>query len=420
MKKYIILSCPNGIGGWQLYTDARVQYLTEQGIKVYVLYQDNIGDSPIVLKDLKNGFTKNIRQLCFQPQLYTKRQRKNILREIKEFIGYSSDDEYFIESTSMSYSYWGEVIASEIKAVNYSYLLHSHIENVPEDVQKFFAFKYKNNLLAGQSKITLPDLFKGYMDVEEDSREIIATWDPSFAKEDMGLSSEIEQIHTLKSKGYKIIGYFGTLEKNNFLKLCDFLKMYTKKHSKENFLFISIGSSTKNIAEKYQLATLGECTNCENMNIKAMYPVPERIFELLDICVASWGSAISASRACKRTIRLLDDLDIVPHGIMGITIKVYPYYQEPVVKETLEELFDNILYKDAYGDVEYVMPETVDFRLKHKEEDLKMEPFKKREKKYYDILNLSVHGFDKKMCYILLRILGFNITVNIKKFLMKL
>lgn len=294
MKKYIILSCPNGIGGWQLYTDARVQYLTEQGIKVYVLYQDNIGDSPIVLRHLKNGFTKNIRQLCFQPQLYTKKQRKNILREIKEFIGYSSDDEYFIESTSMSYSYWGEVIASEIKAVNYSYLLHSHIENVPEDVQKFFAFKYKNNLLAGQSKITLPDLFKGYMDVEEDSREIIATWDPSFAKEDMGLSSEIEQIHTLKSKGYKIIGYFGTLEKNNFLKLCDFLKMYMRKHSKENFLFISIGSSTKNIAEKYQLATLGECTNCENMNIKAMYPVPERIFELLDICVASWGSAISA------------------------------------------------------------------------------------------------------------------------------
>ena len=68
--------------------------------------------------------------------------KKVISMKIKEFIGYSSDDEYFIESTSMSYSYWGEVIASEIKAINYSYLLHSHIENVPEDVHKFFAFKY--------------------------------------------------------------------------------------------------------------------------------------------------------------------------------------------------------------------------------------------------------------------------------------
>jgi hypothetical protein len=91
------------------------------------------------------------------------------------FIEFNQNDEVFIESTDMWLSMWGELLAKEMSAINFSYLLHSHIENISSSVQKYFDFKYRQQLLAGMSELTLPELFNGYVKIpNDDVRRIYA------------------------------------------------------------------------------------------------------------------------------------------------------------------------------------------------------------------------------------------------------
>lgn len=425
MRKYVLLGCATGIGGWQLYIDARLKYMEEQGATVYVVHaNEEMANRNVVLPNLRNGNTLSLDEIVFAPHVLTKRQVQKVMNKILNFISYDKNDEYFVESTSMPFSYWGELLAERLSCINYAYLLHSHIENTPHDIQRFFEFKYNNHMLAGQSKITLPDLFEGYMNIDpEDTRAVSASWANPISSDDCGLEHELQIIDQYRKEDRCIVGYFGTLSKPHFIKLCDFIINYANSRTDKKFAFISVGSSANGVAEMKQMEVEKQTSNCVTINIKEVYPVPRRVFEIMDLCIGSWGSATVAARVCQRTIRLTNDVEIIPQGIIGITLTEYPYYLMGACDENLDELIDGILFNGSYDCSTYVSPPNPkDFREAQKYENSIFRPFDPDVENpgYYDVRSFKCHNLKEKVGKVVSRTIGVKTLGAIRVFAKKI
>ena len=130
----------NGIGGWQLYCDARVIYLKDKGYDVYILYS-HLGKDDVKLKGLQEVKKINSIYASQRAYVFTKKQVNSIVDDILKQIDYHDNDDLFIESTCIPYALWGELLARRTKGTHFSYLLHSHFENVPTAIKEFFYFK---------------------------------------------------------------------------------------------------------------------------------------------------------------------------------------------------------------------------------------------------------------------------------------
>lgn len=410
-RKYILFGPAYGIGGWQLYINARCKHLSEKEIELYLIYSPDTGGNTIKLSYIEK--TKKLQLEQVEPYWYSHLYVEKKIKEILEFINYNKNDEIFIESTCIIYSFWGEILAKATNGQNFCYLLHSHTKGFPRAWQRFFSFKYDQKLIAGQTEITLPDLFDGFREIPvEESRPIFARWEAPICEFREDCNNYIQYIKTYKERGYKIIGYFGVLRKPHFSLLCDFMVNYSNQHKDSAFLFIAIGSSGESKPEKKLYEVQKSSNNLKTYNIPEMYPIPKIIFELLDICLASWGSSLQASRICKRTIRLFDDVNLIPHGVMGVTIQE-PYHLQSPTNETMDNIFDEILFGNNYKDKTYIEPKEIDmFSEGHEKIDLDMKPFFIREngKKYYDIFSIPFTGGISMIKYVLFHLLGVNNT----------
>lgn len=391
MKKYILFGDNNGIGGWQLYCDSRISHLQTKEYGVYLIAQEKDGKK-IKLHNLAECPTFECGELYYSPCYYSDRQVKRIIDEIKVFLSCNPEDEFFVETTTIIYALWGELLAKELKCVNFVYLLHSHIEAVPEECQKFFKHKYDRDLLAGMSLHTLPDLFKGYMDMTDMEKYWIgASW-PDPLSDTNPIPDEVDQIIRLKQNGCKVIGYYGSLNKPHFSLVCDSVLMYAQKHSTTQFLFVSIGSSDSGKSETYQKDVFAAQNNVVNINIGGLYPTPKKLLQSLDICIASFGCSYVAARAGVYTIRLLDDVNVIPQGIIGITLLSLPYTQYPAGKEDLDTLLDHVLFQNSYAAVPYQKPEDpLDVSVRQNAEDKVVKPFDNSEQRLdvYDTRSIS-------------------------------
>ena len=408
MKKYLLIGDATGIGGWQLYCGARIEYLSQfSDIVVYMVcsYKDT---SEIRIKGFQKAKLINMSAVFRAPYVYTNKEKRKIWERIKEKISYSQEDEVFIEATNITTSLWGEMIAEKTRGTCFAYILQSWIGRLTENEKAFIKFKYDNHLIAGMSKQTLRDMLKGYYDVGDDTRELAAWWGAPICEEGE-LSERIKPY--VENKDTKVIGYFGNLAKPHFNKLCDFLKQYCQERKERSFLFVSIGSSKNGNAEEFQKETLMNISNLISVNIPSMYPVPIKNFQAMDVCIASWGSASAAALAKIITIRLLDDNDIVPQGILGITISKRPFSEQPNCKESLNELLDEILFENRYTREE-IKVSSIGFDEKKRQQDIQetINPFSNVPKMYYDITRIKCKGIKNYTIRLLNTILGIEGT----------
>lgn len=382
--KYVIMGQLAGIGGWQLYIDARATYLSDRGYEVYLI---SISDE----KDIKLSSFRNSMHLCIPevhmpPASYTKKQQECIVKRIYEFLNSDNNEDMTIESTDMNLSMWGEIIAEHYQARNFSYLLHSHFPQQNRYVQDFFLFKYKRDELAGMSEFTLPELFNNHPNADLiEPRNFPATpKDP--ITDDNIIEDFTQKIENYKQKDhFFVVGYFGNLDKPHFSQLCEFIAGYARSNKGQNFLFVTIGSSGNGTAEKKQKLIEKRACNCKIINIPSMYPVPKQIFQKMDVCLASWGSAVNSARAGALTIRLLDDVTIIPHGIMGITITDY---KSPGCSETLTELFEKIRSGEYRAEDAHTDYKPYDYSMAHKQMDQSIFNIT-HENAYYDISKIK-------------------------------
>lgn len=409
-RKYILFGPAYGIGGWQLYINARCKYLLEKNVDLYLIFPPNTGGNEIKLEYILKAKKYPIELV--EPYWYSRSYVEKKIHDILRFVNFNSQDDIFIESTCIIYSFWGEILAESTNGQNFCYLLHSHTKGFPLAWKKFFSYKYDQGLIAGQSEITIPDLLLGYRSIsKEDSRPIFAQWEGPICNFREDCKDYILHLRKYKDEGYKLIGYFGVLRKPHFLLMCDFIVKYSNKYPECKFMFIAIGSSGGKSPELKLYDIPQYANNCKVYNIPEMYPIPKEIFELLDVCVASCGSAVHAATVCKRTIRLYDDVKIVPSGIIGINLKE-PYHLKPPAKESIEEFFDKILFGDNYKSIPYCYPREITTSYGgHEMIDLKMKPFIRRKSSgYYNVLSMPFDGEISKIKYIIFHVFGVKFT----------
>lgn len=414
--KYVILGQLAGIGGWQLYIDARATYIGEKGYNVYLI--SICREKDIKLASFQESMHLCIPEVHMPPASYTKKQQVRILNKLCEFIG--EEDEMVIESTDMNLSMWGEMIAQHYNARNFAYLLHSHFPQQNRFVQDFFLYKYQRDELAGMSDLTLPELFNNHPVAEQvEARSL-----PAAPKDPISDENKIEDITSrilLNKEEHNafVVGYFGNLDKPHFTQLCEFIEQYSKDNHEYSFLFVSVGSSGKGIAERRQRHIENNVKNCKIINIPSMYPVPKQLFQTMDVCLASWGSSENSARAGALTIRLLDDVTIIPHGIIGISIKDY---KSPRCSESLTEIMDKIRNGEyAISDVN-IERKPYDYTIAHNLIDQQI--FKCiHDKERYDISKIKTVSKRSEIEKKLNTIFGIEITkgimVIIKKVLAK-
>lgn len=341
--KYVLLGYIDGIGGWQLYIDCRASYLCDNGHDVYII-SVGTGDN-IRIESFLSKKILSVPELKMPPQSYTKRQQSVILNKILGFLGDGS--EVLLECTNINLSIWGEIIASYYQGRSYAFILQSHISQRSSYIKDFFWYKYNRDELAGQTTMTLPDMFENYVhsnEIEPRTFRAISKWPIS---EQNTIQDLTEKIKEYKQQMF-VVGYFGSLEKEHFCQLCDFICNYANNNNL-SILFVSIGSSESGMPERIQVKK--ENDKCKMINIPAMFPIPKQLFQELDVCIASYGSAIYAARAGALTIRLLNDISIIPQGLMGIDIigeKNERNYKDIMCSYTLEELLNKI-YKEEYS-----------------------------------------------------------------------
>lgn len=402
--KYVIMGQLSGIGGWQLYIDARSEYISERGHDVYLI---SIGNKDSI--KLTGFLNKNylcLPEVHMPPASYTKKQINYILNRIYDFLG-DDDGTMTIESTDMFLSMWGELIAKHYKSRNFSYLLHSHFPQQNKAIQDFFLFKYNRDELAGMSELTLPELFHNHpCEYEIEPRNL-----PAEPKDPITNDNSIEELlrrieQYKKDKKAFVIGYFGNLDKPHFSKLCDYISSYCEFNTSQEYIFLTIGSSGKGIAEKKQLRIETKINNCKVFNIPAMYPVPRQAFCIMDVCLASWGSSVSSARGGALTIRLKDDVTIIPHGVLGITVSDY---KSPQTSESLKELLDKIQRGKYRLEDANIDKKPYDYKSTHRKIDDYIFNIT-HEKEYYDISNIKKVSTRSKIEKILNSVFGIEIT----------
>ena len=387
MKKYLLMGAVQGIGGWQLYCDARVAYLKECGYKVYILELSPVESNRIKLDGFKDTCIVALDEAVLTPNVYKKSQVIKIINDILDGISYASGDQVFVESTCVYQAYWGELIAYKTHGIHFSYLLHSHLEFVSKNEKRYFYFKYKQGLLGGMTNNTVADLLGDYAEIDmQRTNGMVAMGREPICDSDL-YDSYVSKLRLRIGHECIVIGYFGTLNKPHFIKLCDLIVNYSIMNPDKKFCFLSIGSSSDGKAECKQMNMEKLVPNIFVENVPELYPVPKSLFSVMDVCIGSWGSADVAARAGARTIRLMDDVDVKPQGIIGITLLSSPHYNEQYEKKELNEWLDDFLFNHVYDDYKYYAPPMLDdYRKIHRKNDEIIQPFVKRKwgNKYYN------------------------------------
>ncbi|MCR4661261.1 MAG: hypothetical protein K5765_04565 [Clostridia bacterium] len=419
MNNYIIFANAFGVGGWQIYAEGRVIHLLNKGFRVYVL-SPYINKGIIKLPFLNKTSVLPINELFRNPLIYNQHQRNVIISKVLSFIKYNEKDEYFFESTSINSSMWGEMIAKKVKGKNFSYLLHSHIENVSKDVHEFFNFKYYQRLLAGMTPNTIKELLFRNIDVNSDLLySFKADGRDPLSNENLFVD-EINKIIEFKKENKRIIGYFGNLDKPHVIELTNRIIKYCATHIDCGFVFVTVGSSNKGKVEKQITKLVKKCSNLDEINIPEAYPVPIFLFENMDVCIGSWGSARTAARTGVLTIRLMGDIDVVPQGIIGVTLRNDIYYDLPVGTCTLNEYLDNILFLHTYDSIENNSKRDYnDYEIIQNKIDFFIDLSNSRVDNYYDVLSIKSISKKEKIMKLLCSSLGLKISDLLFRFFNK-
>lgn len=407
----------SGIGGWQLYCDARIVYLTELGYEVYFINDNSFTIDNIKIDTFKHVNYIDFKELYFSPYIYTKNQISNVNSKISNRISFADGDKVFVESTSIQQALWGEIIAEAFSGIHFSYLLHSHFDNIHKSVKKFFLFKYSQDLLGGMTNKTVPNLLNDLESIPPDKANGMSALSRGPLIESDEYDLYIKSIkERLGEKSY-IIGYFGTLSKPHFIPLCDKLTLFFNKYSNYKFCFLSIGSSSNGEAEHLQNQIALNCKNVICKNVPELFPVPRALFRAMDLCIGSWGSSRIAAKAGAKTLRLIDDKSVEPQGLIGITLIKEPYHEIGSEKYDFLELLEDYLIKRKYDGYDYYppSPDEPDFRFVHRKNDEIIKPFIERPRchEYYNtrkIKNTTSKWIVIKICNY---ILGKKITNRI-------
>lgn len=333
MKSYIFLT-PNifNVGGAQMYLKYKSEWLTEKGYKVIIISSKK-GKYMINGLEKFKGFV--VEGLYFYPHWFYKRKRKRIEKILLNIIG-DNTEEMIIESTSITVSVWGEIIAKYYNAKHLLYSLQENNEVFDPEILNFLKFKNIRRELAGINPQSIPQIFK-YKSINGPCLKAYSLNIPE--DYDYFLVNEI-------AKADYTIASIGRLDKPFVMPLIKEIISFAQMHDDKYFNFLMIGGSERNEIVKTLEKMVRKTSNVRMYITGFIYPIPLKLLQLPDVFISSSGACRVSSQQNKITVSI-DSHDHKPIGIIGITTKNSIFRDdEPEVE--LSVLLKEILFDKKY------------------------------------------------------------------------
>ncbi len=385
MKKlYIMLGYKGGISGGQIYVRNKLNHMKSIGYDVTVI--DNLRKQKVLIEDLLKFKNNTLPELRFFPSVYDSHKREKILKKLIKLSGFNNSyDEVVIESATINFSMWGELLAKKINAKHMALLIDTGFpkDMKTDDIMSYLDFKLKRGELATISKKAFLNLFNGYRDIEENEIKFLS----------FSCSNSVEDIKykkVIKKSDYDfVIGSLGRVSKPYFPDMVDAVTEFAKKHSDKKILFLVIGGKANGDNSVVTKKTK-EIKNLDTHITGLMYPVPKELFDLMDVCIASSGSVRASYLTGAKTI-IMDDETKVALGVAGYSVKKFPYIENQAFFGSLVTLLEEVLVNGYCENFEFEKLDFLeDYDIKEKLDcHVKLIESSNSEKEYYNVLDIK-------------------------------
>ena len=402
MNRYIIMTMGiTGMGGGQMYVRNKMRYMEEKGWNVTVF---GCLRGEIVIPDLKKYNDCTYDELTCAPFVYTKKFVETVINKIINRAHIGKDDNVIIESGTAHMSYWAELLAQRCKGRNLCFLLDERNDFlVDKSYLPFFIFKLRRQELAGINNKSMNILFRG---MEKSCIEN----GPSLPALCQNVVENIEIPNTIYiPKADYTIGSIGRLEKAYVPYMISEVVAYAQEHKNNNINLLLVGG-TNNLEIINDIKKLVRDVDNINLIITGyLYPIPQKLFEKVDLFVSSAGSA-GVSYGQNVTTISLDAKDGKPIGVLGYTTKNTLYRDNDDIID-LHRLINMITDESYLDKFTYSPKPNTDTSIlsKHKEFWSKSN----KQKEYYDIMKITPKRKDFAKA-LFVRILGNRNFLKIK------
>lgn len=344
MKYYIfITSSIKGVGGNQCYIAAKAQYLESQGWTIHVFnptYHSKKIKCPI---DYMNKFLDDTIETLGvppfkNPQLFVDWTLNKMLKRIGPI---KTDDEIIIESHDDSSSQWGELIAPQIHARHYIYLMtevyrgpgKSYLEKI-----EFYDFKYRRKEMLG-IPMTFNRLFEGMRTVSDNDLSGLLMLNES-PIQDVNNS----QIDNLTKKDFNIC-YIGRGSKPYVKNIIQGVGNFAGKHTDCSVQFIIVGDldSHRSLINK----VLSNNTNLNCVELGLLHPIPKSLYNKVDVVIAGSGSARHSAEVGALVI-IADPETKMSNGLLGYETLNSIFQDKDSVVTSFCDALERVLVEKCY------------------------------------------------------------------------
>ena len=349
-KMYIFVTYDiREVGGTQMYTAGKTNYLQKRGWQVYVFTEDaRNGKSiiPSLTQYLQAGGGMSF--LGTPPYKFKKYEQEFCLNDMMQRLNLVFGEEYdiIIESHSANFAYWAELLAAKIGARHIFFCCNEVYRSTPTmpdrtygDNLDFFYFKWKRNEIVAGEK-SLRKLFNGYKNVTE-----ILVKNPKTIREMDAIQDVAFPIEKIEKLDWNIC-HFGRVEKDYVPFVIEGIGELARRYPEKKINFIMIGNadSRKSLLEK----TFGNLPNVLVTPLGDMVPVPRILFSKVDVvCAISQSARFTANEGVLTIVGNVDNPERTP-GVLGYDTDlqvrgkgIFSYADALAKLEPAENYYDN-------------------------------------------------------------------------------
>lgn len=392
-KCYIFFT--NGIidlGGIELYLVNKELWLKQNDWDVHVFSASYTKDNFKIksLEKYRNEIFPTLSYAPYEcPKICYNKTIKNILKLLGDTNKYK---EIIIESHSGSTAIWAEIIAKNINAIHIMQPLHEvYNEKCYVEKRDFFIFKLNRKEIYGGRITFIRDVLK----------ENTSKWQNLRLQYNPVLDVDDERLLKIQNANYTIC-YFGRTAKPYYKSILEGVREFADMHVDKNIQLVVVGNEKdhKNVMKQLNM-------HADNLIITVlgeMFPVPRKLFELVDVVCAGAGSANAA--VFENVPVLIPDPDnYLCNGLYGYDT-CSPLTREANIKQLrFCDAFENTLIKCEYQKNNFLLdvPPSVNDCCKEVYNSIKTN---KQKNEYYDIDKLVVGNANfKKKFGVLVRII---------------
>ncbi len=342
------------IGGTQMYTAGKANYLQNRGWQVYVFFpepRENKSDIPSLTQYISSGGGMNF--LSKPPYKMRKYEQDYWLNLMLERLRLSSMENYeiIIESHANCFGYWAELLAAKIGAQHFFICCNEVYRPTPTlpnktygDNLDFFYFKWERNELVGTDK-ALQKLFNGYKNVTKTKVEM-----PKTVREQDAIQDVVFPIERLQKLDWNIC-HIGRAGKEYVPALIEGIGELARRHPDKRINFIMVGNESSRRALLAQ--TFHNLPNVLVTALGDLVPIPRVLFTKVDVVCAISQSAIFAANENVLTICASAHDPTRTPGVLGYDTEQQVYGEGTF---SYVEALENVLVKKLYADKKYSLP----------------------------------------------------------------